>query len=71
MEEVNLKDLRRILGLTQAQLANIQGINPENISRIENKNDMMLSRLNSYIDALGGELILTVHLDGKAWQLVL
>jgi len=43
-------------GLTQKQVAETLGVSQANISRIEHEEDLYLSTLRDYVDALGGEL---------------
>lgn len=54
----SLIDIRKFSGVTQNQLAENLGINQSQVSRLESENDMMLSSLRSYIEALGGKLII-------------
>ncbi len=55
-EEMTLRDLRKAHDMTQVQLAKTLGIGQEQISRLEQKSDMLLSTLASYIQAMGGNL---------------
>ena len=55
-EELTLRDLRKAQELTQMQLAKTLGIGQEQISRLEQKSDMLLSTLASYVRAMGGNL---------------
>ncbi len=43
-------------GLTQKQVAESLGVSQANISRIEHEDDLYLSTLREYVEALGGEL---------------
>lgn len=43
-------------GLTQKQIADTLGVSQANISRIEHEDDLYLSTLREYVEALGGEL---------------
>ncbi len=43
-------------GLTQQQLADTLGVSQANISRIEHEDDLYLSTLREYVEALGGDL---------------
>ncbi|HXT78439.1 MAG TPA: helix-turn-helix domain-containing protein, partial [Acetobacteraceae bacterium] len=47
-QEMNLHDLRKALGKTQTAIADQLGIKQENVSRIEQRSDMLLSTLNKY-----------------------
>lgn len=60
-EEMTRQELRQSLKLTQAQIAQRLQIDQGNVSRIEQRTDLMLSTLRKYIEALGGELQLVVR----------
>ena len=55
-EELTLRDLRKARELTQAQLAKTLDIGQDQVSRLEQKSDMLLSTLASYVRAMGGDL---------------
>lgn len=65
-EERTLQALRQALGLTQEEMATRLQIGQENISRLEKRGDMKLSTLQGYVEALGGELRLTVTFPDRA-----
>ena len=55
--EMTLQELRqRVSGLTQTQLADLMKVTQGAISQVENRHDMLLSKLAGYVHALGGEL---------------
>jgi len=56
LEYKNLQALRKSLGLTQAEVASVQGVNQVNVSNFENRSDMLISTLQSYVDSLGCKL---------------
>lgn len=58
-EEMTLRDLRKALELTQADLSEKLHMKQEAISRLERRSDLLLSTLISYIEAMGGELNIT------------
>lgn len=60
-----LQELRQAAGLTQARVSKELNIPQSNISRLEKNSDMLLSTLQSYIEAIGGKLNLTVELPNK------
>ena len=64
-EEATLKDLRMAMALTQERLAETLNIRQENVSRIEKRNDLMLSTLQSYVQAMGGKLRLVAEFPGR------
>ena len=55
-EEVPLRQLRRATRQTQTDLARKLGIGQDGVSRIEQRDDMLVSTLRRYIAAAGGEL---------------
>lgn len=55
-EELSLRDLRMAFDLTQADLAATMGKRQDEISRIEQRSDLLLSTLDEYVRSLGGEL---------------
>ena len=57
LQEMTLQELRRrVSGLTQTQLADLMKVTQGAISQVENRHDVLLSKLASYVHALGGEL---------------
>ena len=64
-EELTLRDLRRAMGQTQVALAERLRMKQENVSRLEQRADMLLSTLAGYVDALGGRLRLVVEFEGR------
>ena len=63
--EMSLRDLRKALGKTQAAMADRLGIKQENVSRIEQRSDMLLSTLNNYLRGMGGRLRLVAEFAGR------
>ncbi len=61
---VALAHLRQAHALTQAQLARSLGVAQGEVSRIEHQTDMLTSTLSSYIEAMGGELIIVAKFPG-------
>ena len=57
-EEMTLRDLRKALAKTQAGVAKKLGVGQDTISRYEQRSDLLLSTLQSYVEAMGGELSL-------------
>ncbi len=55
-QEMTLRTLRRARQMTQANLAKRLRIKQENVSRIENRTDLLLSTLSKYIEGMGGKL---------------
>ncbi len=64
-EVEGLRELRRIAGKAQVEIATALNIKQPSVSKIENQADMYLSTLRSYVEALGGELELSVKLPQR------
>ncbi len=64
-EEMSLRDVRKALEQTQTSVAAKLGINQENVSRLEQRSDLLLSTLTSYVDAMGGRLSLVAEFPGR------
>ena len=58
-EELTLRQLRVLLNLTQSVIAERLDIGQHSVSRLENRGDIKLSTLRTYIEALGGQLNIT------------
>lgn len=65
-EYESLSGLRKDLGITQEEIAQIQGVKQVNISNLEKRNDMLISTLDKYIAALGGKLEIHVRFPGAS-----
>ena len=65
-EEMSLRELRRALELTQADVANALDKGQHEISRIEQRGDMLLSTLARLVQAMGGELELVCRFRNRA-----
>lgn len=55
-EELSLQELRKAMAVTQVQVARSLGKRQDEISRIEQRGDLLLSTLRDYVQSLGGEL---------------
>lgn len=64
-EELTLRDLRQAQHLTQERMAEILGVEQENISRLERRADLLLSTLCSYVAAMGGKLRLVAEFPNR------
>lgn len=60
-EEMALQHVRKALDLTQEQMAKLLGIGQDSVSRIESRSDMLISTLQSYVEAMGGSLKVTAE----------
>jgi hypothetical protein len=69
-EEQSLRQLRRARKLTQQRLARKLRIGQDGVSRLEQRSDLLLSTLRSYVQALGGQLSLIAEFpDGPPVRL--
>jgi DNA-binding XRE family transcriptional regulator len=59
-EEMTLRQVRAALQITQVDLAKELNVGQHVVSRYEKQTDMLLSTMEKYVAALGGELTLTV-----------
>ena len=64
-EEMSLRDLRRARKQTQVRVAEKLRINQENVSRLEQRSDLLLSTLSGYVAAMGGKLSLVVEFPDR------
>jgi transcriptional regulator with XRE-family HTH domain len=62
LAEMPLQELRRAMDLSQERVAEILGLRQSSVSKIENEADMYVSTLRSYIEALGGSLVVTAKM---------
>lgn len=68
--EMNLRLLRKSTGRTQEELAAEIAMSQPELSRVEKREDHLLSTLRRYVVALGGELEVNAILNGKRVRLV-
>ncbi|MCE7028997.1 helix-turn-helix domain-containing protein [Jiella avicenniae] len=59
-----LRQLRKGLKKTQDDVARATGMSQHNVSRLENRDDMLLSTLNEYVEGLGGRLRVIAEMPG-------
>ena len=55
---MSLRELRRAHKLTQERMAETLRIGQDQVSRLEQRSDLLISTLRSYIEAMGGTLTL-------------
>lgn len=61
-----LSTIRERRGVTQRGLADALNVSQANVSRIEHEDDLYLSTLRGYVEALGGTLDITARFpDGE------
>jgi len=64
-EEISLRGLRRVHRLTQKRMAEKLGIGQEGVSRLEQRSDLLLSTLRSYVQAMGGTLSIVAEFPNR------
>ena len=64
-ETMTVRELRRALQLTQARVATELGITQDGVSRLEQRNDLLLSSLRRTIEAMGGSLSLIARFPDR------
>ena len=64
-EEMTLRELRKAHNLTQERLAKVLKIGQEQVSRMEQRSDLLFSTLRGYVEALGGKLVLVVEFPDR------
>ena len=55
-EEMLLGELRRAMALTQQGLADRLQVNQPAVAKLEQRTDMYISSLRSYVESMGGQL---------------
>jgi transcriptional regulator with XRE-family HTH domain len=65
-EEMALQQVRKARKLTQERMAELLNIGQDSVSRIENRSDLLLSTLRSYVEAMGGSMKLVVEFPDGA-----
>lgn len=61
-----LKEIRKLAGLSQAELAARLNIGQAALSRMENRRDILVSSLRDYLAALGASLRVNAHFEDAA-----
>lgn len=64
-EEMTLRDLRKARELTQEHMADMLKIGQDSVSRLEQRSDLLLSTLKSYVAAMGGSLDLVARFPDR------
>ena len=64
MEEMVLCEVRGLVGMTQAELAQELGVSQASVSQMENQDDMQINTLRRIVEALGGQLEIIARLPG-------
>jgi DNA-binding transcriptional regulator YiaG len=64
-EELSLQDLRKAMNRTQVDIAKTLKVGQHTVSRYEQRTDMLLSTLQDYVQAMGGELDLIARFPNR------
>jgi DNA-binding XRE family transcriptional regulator len=64
-EEMSLQDLRKSMHRTQLDIAKALDVGQDAVSRYEKRTDMLLSTLQEYVRAMGGELDLMARFPNR------
>jgi transcriptional regulator with XRE-family HTH domain len=67
--EMDLRGLRELLGKTQVEIAALIERSQSQVSETERRQDVRLSTLRSYVEALGGELEVIANFGDKRIKL--
>ena len=65
-EEMTLQELRKAHHRTQSQIAKALGMSQDNVSRLEQRSDLLLSTLRKFVESMGGQLSLTAEFPDRA-----
>ena len=70
LESLPLDEIRKAIGLTQAELADRMDVQQSSVSKTDSAADMYISTLRRYIEALGGTLHITAEFpDGRSMEI--
>lgn len=64
-EEMSLQDLRKAMSRTQVDVAKALNVGQDTVSRYEQRTDMLLSTLQDYVEAMGGQLDLIARFPNR------
>lgn len=67
--EMNLRELRRHIGKTQEEIAAFMDSRQPQLSRVENGQEVLLSTLRRYVEALGGEIEINAVINDERIRL--
>ena len=65
-EYLTLKNVRQAKALTQTQLAEVLEITQASVAQMEQRSDLLLSTVRSYLEAMGGTLTLLVEFPDRS-----
>lgn len=64
-QAMGLAALRKAAELTQTELAQALGVSQAAVAKTEQRGDLLLSTLNAYIEALGGQAHIVISFNGE------
>lgn len=64
-DEMSLRELRRAHKLTQQRVGEILNMGQDQVSRLEQRSDLLISTLRGYIEAMGGALRLLAEFPDR------
>ena len=67
--QMSLRDVRELVGKTQEEVAEVADIAQGELSKIERREDHLVSTVRRYVEALGGELHVVASFDDKSIRL--
>ncbi|WP_082961743.1 helix-turn-helix domain-containing protein [Mycobacterium sp. 852002-51152_SCH6134967] len=65
---IELSEIRREAGVTQAEMAARLSITQGGVSQLERRSDVLLSTLSDYLNALGAQGRITVTIGGRRFE---
>jgi len=65
LQEMSLRALRKDLKRTQVEVAKALSVGQDTVSRLEGRCNIMLSTLNRYIKAIGGEMFIVAEFPDR------
>lgn len=67
--EISLREAREMSGRTQEEVAAEMDVVQGEVSRLESRDDMKLSTIRRFVEAIGGDLVVLANFDGKSVRL--
>lgn len=67
--ELNLKNLREVLGKTQEEIAQTANMTQSQLSKTEKSREHLVSTLRRCVEAMGGELEIVAKFKGRTVKL--
>lgn len=67
--EMSLREVREFAGKTQEEIAELVETAQGELSKIERRDDHLVSTIRRYVEALGGELDIVARFDDKTIRL--